>query len=60
MRTIECTMGSLRHISIKHEYVRHLIQDEIITILFVDSSGNLVDSFTKSLIYRRIGLKLLT
>ena len=38
--------GKSRHISIKHEYVRRLIQDGIISISFVRSSGNLTDSFT--------------
>ena len=41
--------GKSRHISIRHEYVRQLIQDGIISISFVRSSGNLVDSFTKPL-----------
>ncbi|KAL6314756.1 hypothetical protein AAG906_027104 [Vitis piasezkii] len=37
------------HISIRHEYVRQLIQNGIISISFVRSSGNLVDPFTKPL-----------
>ncbi|KAL6316591.1 hypothetical protein AAG906_018846 [Vitis piasezkii] len=41
--------GKSRHISIRHEYVRQLIQNGIISISFVRSSGNLVDPFTKHL-----------
>ena len=41
--------GTSRHISIIHEYVRQLIQDGIISISSVRSSGNLVDSFTNPL-----------
>ncbi|WKA10744.1 hypothetical protein VitviT2T_028301 [Vitis vinifera] len=41
--------GKSRHISIRHEYVRQLIQNGIISISFVRSSGNLVDPFTKPL-----------
>ena len=41
--------GKSGHISIRHEYVKLLIQDEIISISFVRSSRNLVDSFTKPL-----------
>ena len=38
-----------RHISLRHEYVRQLILDGIITIAYVRSSSNLVDTFTKGL-----------
>ena len=41
--------GKSRHISIRYECVRSLIQDGIISISFVRSSGNLTDSFTKPL-----------
>ena len=41
--------GKSRHISIRHEYVKQLIQNGIISISFVRSSGNSVDSFTKPL-----------
>ncbi|RVW58052.1 Retrovirus-related Pol polyprotein from transposon TNT 1-94 [Vitis vinifera] len=41
--------GKSRHISIRHEYVRQLIQYGIISISFVRSSGNLADPFTKPL-----------
>ncbi|RVW90101.1 Retrovirus-related Pol polyprotein from transposon TNT 1-94 [Vitis vinifera] len=41
--------GKSRHISIRHEYVRQLIQNGIISISFVRSSGNLADPFTKPL-----------
>jgi hypothetical protein len=41
--------GKSRHISLRHEYVRQLILDGIITIVYVRSSSNLADSFTKGL-----------
>ena len=58
--------GKSRHISLRHEYVRQLIQDGIISISFVRSSGNLADPFTKPLTRdlvritsKEMGLKLL-
>ena len=41
--------GKSRHISLKHEYVRQLIEDGVISIVYVKSSGNLTDPFTKGL-----------
>uniref|UniRef100_A0A2N9GK43 Reverse transcriptase Ty1/copia-type domain-containing protein n=1 Tax=Fagus sylvatica TaxID=28930 RepID=A0A2N9GK43_FAGSY len=41
--------GKSRHISLKHEYVRQLIEDGVISIVNVKSSGNLADPFTKGL-----------
>ena len=41
--------GKSRHISLRHEYVRQLIVDGIITIVFIRSSKNLADPFTKGL-----------
>jgi hypothetical protein len=38
-----------RHISLRREYVRQLILDGIITIVYARSSSNLVDHFTKGL-----------
>ena len=40
--------GKSRHIGLRHEYVRQLIQDGIITVVYVKSSKNLADPFTKS------------
>ena len=58
--------GKSRHISLRHEYVRQLIQSGIIAISYVRSSKNLADPFTKSLsrelvksISRGMWLKLL-
>ena len=55
-----------RHISLRHEYVRKLIKDGIISLMFVRSSYNLADPFTKPLTRdlvkttsRGMGLKLL-
>ena len=41
--------GKSRHISLRHEYVRQLIKDGIITIMYVKTSKNLADPFTKGL-----------
>jgi hypothetical protein len=38
-----------RHISLRHEYVRQLIEDGVIYIVYVKSSSNLADPFTKGL-----------
>ena len=38
-----------RHISLRHAYVRELISDGIITIIYVRSCNNLADPFTKGL-----------
>jgi len=37
------------NISLRHEYVRQLISDDIIIIMYVRSCNNLVDLFTKGL-----------
>ncbi len=49
--------GKSRHISLRHEYVRQLLSNGIVTIIYVRSYNNLVDSFTKAL-EREIKLKL--
>lgn len=41
--------GKSRHISLRHAYVRDLISDGIITIMYVRTSNNLADPFTKGL-----------
>jgi len=41
--------GKSRHISLRYEYVRQLILDGIITIVYIRSSSNLADPFTKDL-----------
>ena len=41
--------GKSRHISLRHEYVRYLILHGIITIVYVKTSNNLADPFTKGL-----------
>ena len=54
------------HTSLRHEYVRKLIKDGIISLTFARSSYNLADLFTKALTRdllkttsRGMGLKLL-
>lgn len=39
--------GKSRHISLRHEYVKQLIINDIITIVYVWSSKNLADPVTK-------------
>ena len=58
--------GKSKHISLRHDYVRKLIKDGIISLTFVKSSKNLADSFTKPLARdlvkstsKGMGLKLL-
>jgi hypothetical protein len=41
--------GKSRHISLRHEYVRQLIEESVISIVYEKSSGNLTDPFTKGL-----------
>ena len=41
--------GKSRHISLRHKYMRQLISEDIITIVYVRSINNLADSFTKGL-----------
>lgn len=41
--------GKSRHISLRHDYIRQLISDGIITIVYVRSCNNLADPFTKEL-----------
>ena len=41
--------GKSRHISLRHEYVRQLITDGVVTIIYIRSCKNLADTFTKGL-----------
>jgi len=41
--------GKSRHISIRHWYIRELITNGVITIVYVKSMNNLVDSLIKGL-----------
>jgi hypothetical protein len=41
--------GKSRHISLRRENVRQLIEDGVISIVYIKSSGNLADPFTKGL-----------
>ena len=58
--------GKSRHISLRHDYVRKLIKDGVISLTFVKSNENLADPFTKPLTRdlvkstsKKLGLKLL-
>ena len=55
-----------RHISLRHDYVRKLIKDGVISLTFMNSNENLADPFTKPLTRdlvkstsKKLGLKLL-
>ena len=41
--------GKSRHISLRHEYVRQLITDGVVTIIYIRSCKNLADPFTNEL-----------
>ena len=41
--------GKLRHISIRHGYIRELIINRVIIIIYVKFMSNLADSLTKGL-----------
>lgn len=41
--------GKFRHISLRHEYVRQLISDGVITIIYIKSCNNLADPLIKGL-----------
>lgn len=41
--------GKSRHISLRHAYVRQLMTEGVITIVYVKSCNNLADPFTKAL-----------
>ena len=38
--------GKSRHIGLRHDYIRQLIEDGTISIVYVKSNNNLVDPFT--------------
>lgn len=40
-------MGKKRHIIIRHEFVKQLIVNEVITMGYIKSKRNIVDPFTK-------------
>ena len=41
--------GNSRHIALRHEYIRQLIADGIITVVYVRSKYNLANPLTKAL-----------
>ena len=41
--------GKSRHIALRHEYVRQMISDGIVTVVYVKSGKNLADPLTKGL-----------
>ena len=41
--------GNSRHISLRHEYVRQLISDDVISIVYVRTNKNLAYPLTKGL-----------
>ena len=41
--------GNSKHIDIRHHFIRDLVEDNIIDLIFVGSDDNLADSFTKNI-----------
>ena len=41
--------GKSRHIGLRHDYIRQLIESDIISIVYVRSNNNLANPFTKAL-----------
>ena len=41
--------GKSRHIGLRHDYIRQLIESGIISIVYVRSNNNLANPFTKAL-----------
>ena len=47
--------GKSRHIGLKHDYIKQLIEFDTISIVFVKSNNNLVDPFTKAVSRDTVG-----
>ena len=41
--------GKSRHISLRNTYIRQVLNDGVVTVVFVRTCNNLVDSLTKTL-----------
>ena len=47
--------GKSRHISLRHDYIRQLIESGIVSIVYVRSNSNLPDSLTKAVSRDMVG-----
>ena len=48
--------GKSRHIGLRHDYIRQLIEFGIISIVYVRSNNNLANPFTKALSRDTVGV----
>ena len=48
--------GKSRHISLRHDYIRQLIEYDTISIVYVRSNSNLADPLTKTVSRDMIGV----
>ena len=48
--------GKSRHIGLRHEYIKKLIESGIISIVYVRSNNNLANPFTKALSRDTVGV----
>ena len=48
--------GKSRHIGLRHDYIRQLIESGIISIVYVRSNNNLANPFTKALSRDMVGV----
>ena len=48
--------GKSRHIGLKHDYIRQLIESGTISIVYVRSNNNLVDPLTKAVSQYMVGV----
>ena len=48
--------GKFRYVSLRHDYIRQLIEAGIISIVYVRSNNNLVNPFTKAMLWDMVGV----
>ena len=48
--------GKSRHIGLKHDYIKQLIESSTISIVYVRSNNNLADPFTKAMLWDMVGV----
>ena len=48
--------GKSRHIGLKHDYIRQLIESGIISIVYIKSNNNLADPLTKAMSRDMVGI----
>ena len=48
--------GKCRHIGLRHDYIRQLIESGTISIVYVRSNNNLADPLTKAVFWDMVGV----